>query len=250
MFNKLFGWDRGSSCDNCQIATSPEKSYLLTTSQVVSSEAFWERMLKDFPSIQQKDPAGDNWATYVGKVAESRTPWQICENCISLFEDVNKDAAKKYSLKNTRPPGSGPSDLRASGLAAAYAWAKLYQCWPKSMFVGRAPITHDETKGVVCDFCSRIVTDSEEGFAIISPKIIQEFEREAKLTHTASAPQHNKDGKPRYPITSSVPQDGIGLIKTGDLRNSEEKAAKTGREDNEPRYLACSVCYKRYTRAN
>lgn len=211
LFSKLFGqkFRRGTFCDNCNSLSVPEETYLLTTAQVVSSEAFWEQVLTQSPEIHARDPHGDNWSEYVRRMADSPTPWQICQQCISLFEGVDRGAARQYSIACKRPPGTGPASLETAGLAAAYAWTKVYHSWPRSTFVGEGTITHDRGKGVTCDFCCRIITNPKEGIAIITSKMLDDFEKTARITHVPSLPQGNRHG--------------------------------------EAHYLACSVCFKRFT---
>jgi hypothetical protein len=135
-FSRIFGWERGTVCDICNRHTSHEESYLLTTTQVVSSLGYWQDMLIKNPQIHNHDPEGAHWAFAVAKVCEYRTPWQLCEQCMTLFDSVNKDLARQYSVKNSRPPGTGPANKTLGAIPAAHAWVKLYGFFPSSI-IGR-----------------------------------------------------------------------------------------------------------------
>jgi hypothetical protein len=139
LFSRMSRWERGRVCDVCNHHTTPEDSYLLTTSQVVSNSPYWQKVLTQNPKIHERDPEGATWAAYVAKMVELRTPWQVCEDCIGIFDrtvpPLDKDAAKQYSLKNKQPPGTGASNVRHAGIPAAHAWLKLYNSMPKSIRV-------------------------------------------------------------------------------------------------------------------
>lgn len=139
LFNRMPHWKPGNVCDVCNQHTTPEEAYLLTTSQVVSNSFFWQKFLTQNPKIRERDPEGATWATYVAKVVELRTPWQVCEQCIGLFDrtvpPLNKEAAKQYSLKSQQPPGTGASNISHAGIPAAHAWVKLYNSMPKSIHI-------------------------------------------------------------------------------------------------------------------
>jgi len=148
-------------CDVCSGVMSSEKGYLLTTTQVATSEAYWEFSFRRHPQFFTAESKGEDLALYVRRIADSSTDWRICENCIALF-DVDVEVTARNYIEGNSPPGAGPVERQAISMAAAYAWVKLYRHWPCSIQVGRSPITYDETAGPQCDFCSRIITNKEE----------------------------------------------------------------------------------------
>jgi len=142
-------------CDVCNKELSPV-FYVLTTTQVMTSEAYWQLV---FTIIKEIDPEGKSLMNYIKKLASSSTGWAICEDCIRLF-NVDRNVASEYankaksskSFKDYRPPGGGPADLPTVASTAAKAWKKLYGKWPKSIVV----VTTDKDRRNVIDLVEKL----------------------------------------------------------------------------------------------
>ena len=132
---------RRGRCDVCDKEMNFEDGYILTTTQVTTSEAYWEfAFTHQWSYIHSFDPEGNTIAMLVRQQGGQRTGWLLCESCIRLF-NVDRNAAKEYTRSALNladpgkyiPPGGGPANIQAVALAAAKAWKKLYGKPPQSI---------------------------------------------------------------------------------------------------------------------
>jgi hypothetical protein len=135
-------------CDICSTRVSSPDGYLLTTREVVSSPKYWQHYYQvhksEFESMGVLSYEGfcrnPLLRTTCGEVlAGQRTPWMVCENCISMF-DIDCEKARSYakqwwqSGKTFRPLGTGsaPSSVINMGDARVV---------PSTAETGKHPVT-------------------------------------------------------------------------------------------------------------
>jgi hypothetical protein len=120
------------SCDICGNTIKTADFYLLTTSQVVYSEPYWEYLLRLTESKTpgfEKHPSG--FLQMVKELCASQSDWAVCTNCIRYF-DVDKNDAKKRARDYTKTgqytpiPESGAADEGQAFLGASIAWKEIY----------------------------------------------------------------------------------------------------------------------------
>jgi hypothetical protein len=114
-------------CDICSRRISSPNGYLLTTREVVSMPKYWRHYYQHHKSeftamgiLAYEDFCNNSLLrTSCGQaLAGQRTPWIICENCISMF-DVDREKTRGYakqwwqSKRTYQPPGTGPAPLSA-----------------------------------------------------------------------------------------------------------------------------------------
>ena len=187
-------------CDVCSGPTARSTSYILTTTQVVSSESYWMRALQDpsMSAIHDLDPQGNYLVLTTQNLVGSPTAWIVCEKCIGLFE-VDRKAALKCSITRRTPPGSGPAQPQVAALPLGYAWAKLYKSWPASIQVGGHAPASAPGQGTMCDFCSRVVADGSESVAIVKgEEFLTHFEQVANIGRARPCSRKDTDGGDLY----------------------------------------------------
>ena len=121
-------------CDVCNNEVDWESSYILTSTQVTTSEAYWTKTFGGIWSyVHAMDPSGDSLGMLVQQQAGQSTGWMVCESCSYLFS-FNKPRAREYArAHNGSPPGVGPAPTGDASRAAANAWHRLYGTWPSSL---------------------------------------------------------------------------------------------------------------------
>lgn len=121
-------------CDVCNKEMNWEEGYVLTTSQVPTSEAYWENAFKGAWSYTHgMDPEGGTVAMLAQQQAGQTSGWLVCEDCSGLFS-FDREQAKIYAkTQNGNPPGSGPAPVDAVAKAAANVWKRLYGSRPSSI---------------------------------------------------------------------------------------------------------------------
>jgi len=102
-------------CDFCSSQVSEGEGYLLTTRQAVTSTQFWEAVArKSRGRVKSMDTNDLYLSLVIPQHCKQRTPWPICEDCISKFPDVDAYQAKEYAQTwwetGVEPPGSRPVD--------------------------------------------------------------------------------------------------------------------------------------------
>jgi hypothetical protein len=99
------------ACDVCSsITTEALEGYLLTTTEVVASEGYWNRhfrMIMRMHNIPLMTLRKD-LVVIVARIARSDTPWIICEACSRLFS-FDRIQGKKNALnwRLTGQPAGG-----------------------------------------------------------------------------------------------------------------------------------------------
>lgn len=119
-------------CDVCNKKMNWEDGYVLSTNQVVTTEAYWEfAFTHQWAYYHDLDPDGVSLALIVQNQANQSTGWLVCEKCSKLF-DFDRELAKKHAkMHSTAPPGSGPANSQLVASVAAKVWKKLYGEYPK-----------------------------------------------------------------------------------------------------------------------
>lgn len=139
IFDRLFGAnepeDKKTVCGVCNKEMNWKDGYVLSTCQVLTTEAYWEfAFTHQWSYTRTTDQNGDSVAILVSMQARAMS-WLVCETCSNLFSfnrRIAKDYAKRQSLF---PPDldTGNQNLGLAALAAAKAWKKLYGKWPSSI---------------------------------------------------------------------------------------------------------------------
>ena len=162
------------ACDICTTPMEWGQGYGLNTTQVTTSEAFWEYILTSPWSFShQKDPQGKGLGNLTTKMGSQNTPWLVCDSC-GEFLDFDRQIHRKYNKQGAKPPGTGAADLSEVALAAAYAWSKLYDSWPLSIQIRESPPEPSDIG--TCDFCRRH-TFSDEELAVMTEPAVQTYEK-------------------------------------------------------------------------
>ncbi len=113
------------ACDICDTKVSRPNGYLLTTREVVSTPNYWQHYYqyhKDefaFMGVNSYRDFCHNTLLRTSccqALAGQRTPWIVCDKCISMFNADRKKTrnyAKKWweSSRTFQPPGTGPAPL-------------------------------------------------------------------------------------------------------------------------------------------
>lgn len=131
---KLVSLFENPVCDICSKSIVVTESYMLTTEQVASKEAYWEyAFTHSWSYFHGTDPKGSAIGNLARQQASQSTAWAVCESCSQLFQFDRKKANQYAKLGTSRIPGSGPADLNRVLIAAATVWKKLYGSYPDSI---------------------------------------------------------------------------------------------------------------------
>ncbi len=131
-------------CDICSKNINWSDGYVLSTSQVATSEAYWEfAFTHQWSYTHSMDPDGDTVAMLTQQQAGQSSGWLICESCSKLFSFDRQIAREHAKRRSSNPPGSGPASVQKVALAAANVWNKLYGKWPSSV---KKPKASEEKK--------------------------------------------------------------------------------------------------------
>jgi hypothetical protein len=129
ILGKIFKKEPDPECDVCSnILEDFKDGYVLTTTQVTTSETYWEfAFTHQWSPADRLYPEGKGLLSLVMQQAGHETGWLVCEDCIQLF-NVDRKVAKDYAKRAWRhrkdpnwPPGGGPADPVLVALAAAKA---------------------------------------------------------------------------------------------------------------------------------
>ncbi len=124
-FNKLLGKSPKKTLKaRCPITKEPiEKGfgYLLTTSQIVASEKYWDLVMTEPETMSytvshfNNQPNGTQMRSLIfEKYSSIDKPWMISDSCINLF-DVDKNEARQKAKQwwenegNFAPDNTGPA---------------------------------------------------------------------------------------------------------------------------------------------
>ena len=138
-------------CDICGNNVPVMTGYALTTEQVVTRTNYWAYLLKNpWASVAIKANSLDAKERYsfltamVRNQAESSTPWLVCDNCISLFVDLDqakaRSVAKEYwSTTNAKATGwtnnTGTGSIDKAFKAFVEAWVRVFGSLPIPMTI-------------------------------------------------------------------------------------------------------------------
>jgi hypothetical protein len=169
-------------CDMCNQNMQWGQGAGLTTTQVTTTEAYWEFMFThQWAVAHQTDAAGGLLAGLVENQAAQDNTWLICDPCARVL-GFDPEQYRKYSHKGSKPPGVGPAAEGKVALAAMFAWSELYDSWPTSIQIRATP---PPSTGKVCDFCRRRMYPDEQ-MALMKPEAVEAFEKVGALRRRGS----------------------------------------------------------------
>jgi len=159
-------------CDICANQVAQGDGFGLTTSQVATSESYWQHVLGTMrPSPIQLDPRGENIGSLINQIGNEMDPWLVCKSCAPMFH-FNKREARDFVTKGALLSNPGPAEIGLVAFAAAYAWSALFDAWP----AGIALRTEDPpSNGSVCDFCRRTVYP-DENLTLMKESALEQYE--------------------------------------------------------------------------
>lgn len=82
------------NCDCCTMQLEAPKGYLLRTFEIIQSKKYWKYIFKT-QSIGIDEEGLELRTEYFKRISSFKSPWVICDNCISIF-DINLEENKKY----------------------------------------------------------------------------------------------------------------------------------------------------------
>ncbi|MEN6394277.1 MAG: hypothetical protein ABFD53_10755 [Anaerolineaceae bacterium] len=96
-------------CDVCNKKLDDDEGYLLTTAEITASKLSWkcflERTISDMPEVLH-NPNLLSRAVFAR--ASSDSPWQVCEQCSTMFEFNRKHAHTEWlHFRQTGEPSEG-----------------------------------------------------------------------------------------------------------------------------------------------
>ncbi len=110
----------GTNCGICKSRMEYEEGSVLTSSQIVKSNAFWDKLMVEPETLSYTKAhfeSQDAMATKMrqmifNKYSEKDNPWIVCDSCIEMFEVENaevKGHAQQWwqSERKFRPPSCG-----------------------------------------------------------------------------------------------------------------------------------------------
>lgn len=112
-----------ANCDICNQAIRHCDGYMLTTKQVVTEMAYWQRFFwNQGKKLLVGNPATETRLIngFAKKQAASATGWLVCEQCSPMFV-FNRAVAKQCAASGTQPPDCGPVDASEVMTKAIYA---------------------------------------------------------------------------------------------------------------------------------
>jgi len=113
------------SCDVCgKDEEEPERGYILGTSEIVSEPRYWrhyfeanKRVTAELTGIQIRsfeEFVQSHWGKKtVDDVTRIKSPWLLCEDCIDLFDSVDR-AKARARFQTWRTTGVAPETGTAS----------------------------------------------------------------------------------------------------------------------------------------
>lgn len=110
----------GAQCNICKSGMEYEEGNILTSSQIVTSNSFWDKLMVEPETISYTKAhfeSSDAMATKMrhmifNKYSEKDQAWIVCDYCVEMF-DVEKEQVKEHARKwwetdkTFRPPACG-----------------------------------------------------------------------------------------------------------------------------------------------
>jgi len=144
-------------CDVCDAEVEWSNGYVLTATEVLTSEEYWIRQFtlrRWWARRNRRDPRGHKLVQGFDRIVADQSPWLVCEECSGLFR-FDRTLARRCAIEKIYPPDRGTLGLTSVGLAAGYAWLRCYGIWPASVTVD------GERTGKCCSFCGRALRSPE-----------------------------------------------------------------------------------------
>ncbi len=127
----------GTSCGICKAHMEYGEGSILTSSQIVKSNAFWDKLMVEPETLSYTKAhfeSQDAMATKMrqmifNKYSQKDQPWIVCDSCIEMFEVENaevKQHAQQWWLseRKFRPPSCGKASEQMD--EGAYKEVKTY----------------------------------------------------------------------------------------------------------------------------
>lgn len=106
-----------NKCDICSTETDVRAGYILTTTEVTSSERYWRNQLPKFRTIVLGlDGLQSKQNFLVERIAEyasDSSDWLVCEPCSQLF-NFDRQEARRCALQGERRISAGPAEIEAA----------------------------------------------------------------------------------------------------------------------------------------
>lgn len=123
----------GAVCDVCSRPTAAAEGFVLTTTEVASSPAYWKQQLVKYRPVLRELESDEERARYLAQrsreLADSPTGWLVCPACTHLF-DFDRAAAKAASATGIDREDSGPASFEDIQHALAPAIIEIAQSAP------------------------------------------------------------------------------------------------------------------------
>ncbi|MDV3308277.1 MAG: hypothetical protein LOY03_05595 [Cyclobacteriaceae bacterium] len=122
--------------------------YLLTTAEVITSRKYWDMIMTEPETMSytishfRNEEQGTRMRSLIfEKYSSVAHPWMISDTCINLFEDVDRERAKRFAKLWWEQEGEFVPEK--SGPALEYLDPKSYQNWKDYAILeaGRARIS-------------------------------------------------------------------------------------------------------------
>lgn len=152
LFSKLFGKTKKKElkarCPITREQIDPGFGYLLTTAEVITSRKYWDMVMTEPETMSytishfRNDEQGTRMRSLIfEKYSSVANPWMISDTCINLFEDVDREKAKRLAKLWWEQEGEFVPEN--SGPALEYLDPKSYQDWKDYAILeaGRARIS-------------------------------------------------------------------------------------------------------------
>lgn len=101
-------------CDVCGGGVASSEGYLLTTPQVLTSEAYWHHAFRVAgPQLELLPDRADQDRWFVERLRtreHDRTPWLVCDNCTEYFL-ADWQEAHEYVVRGKKPRGRAGSGI-------------------------------------------------------------------------------------------------------------------------------------------
>ena len=110
----------GAQCGICKSRMEYEEGSVLTSSQIVTSNAFWDKLMVEPETLsytkahfESQDATATKMRGMIfNKYSEKDQAWIVCDSCVEMF-DVEKEKVREHARiwwetdKTFRPPSCG-----------------------------------------------------------------------------------------------------------------------------------------------